>query len=98
MKQILKKEGYKVEIALDGEGAIQKINKNVFDLILIDILMPESGYDLLRLLREKLGHKIRIEYVTIVPKQDVKMKDIDGIIQKPFSNERLLEEVKKLVI
>ncbi|MBI1935892.1 hypothetical protein HYS31_05615 [Candidatus Woesearchaeota archaeon] len=78
-------------------GARRKIDKNVFDLILIDILMPESGYDLLRLLKEKLGQITKYVYVSIIPKHDANMKDIDGFIQKPFSNEDFIAEVERVL-
>jgi len=39
-------------------------------LILLDIKMPTlTGYDLLRLMREKVNHKCPMVYVSIVPKK-----------------------------
>ena len=34
-------------------------------------------------------------YVSIVPKQEIDMTDVDGFIQKPFSPESFLSVVKK---
>lgn len=49
MKDILEAQGYDVETASDGQDGIQKANDNEFDLILLDIQMPEvSGYDFLK--------------------------------------------------
>ena len=88
MGVILEKNGYKVTTAGNGADALELLNGNGFDLILIDIMMPTlSGYDLLRLLRERLNHHVKLVYVSIVPKQDVSMADADGFIQKPFSEE-----------
>ena len=96
MKTILEKESYKVEIASDGTKALETLRKNRFGLVLIDILMPRlSGYDLLRLVREKLNHGLTLVYVSIVPKQEIDMTDVDGFIQKPFSPESLLDGVRK---
>ncbi|MDP6671291.1 MAG: response regulator [archaeon] len=71
---------------------------NGFSLILIDIRMPTlSGYDLLRLLREKLNHKVKMIYISIVPEKEVVLDDVDGFIQKPFSPEDIITKVKEIL-
>jgi CheY-like chemotaxis protein len=98
MKDILSGAGYVVKTATNGVQALDLLVGNGFDLVLLDIRMPTlSGYDLLRLLRERLNHKAKMIYISIVPKGDVDMDDADGFIQKPFSPEKLLAEVKKTV-
>jgi len=98
MKTILEKEGYEVVIALKGVEALELITDNGFDLVLIDIKMPTlSGYDILRLLRERMNHDVKMVYVSIVPEKEVVRNDVDGFIQKPFSPESLLKEVKKVL-
>jgi len=98
IKEILEKNGYDVTTASNGAGAFDIFRKDRFDLVLIDILMPTlSGYDLLRLLREKGNHSTKMVYITIVPKKDAHLEDVDGFIQKPFSEESLLEGVKKAI-
>src|SRR3989344_5480710 len=83
MKTLLEKEGYEVIAATNGAKAFDELKRDGYKLILIDILMPTlSGYDLLRLMREKLNHKVPMVYISIVPKQDVDMSDADGFIQK----------------
>lgn len=96
MKEILEKEGYKVESATDGSQALDKLTSNNFDLILIDIKMPTlSGYDLCRLLREKVNGNVKIVYISIVPEKEVSMENISGFIQKPFTPESFLASIKK---
>ncbi|HLC65185.1 MAG TPA: response regulator [Candidatus Nanoarchaeia archaeon] len=96
MKQILRKAGYKVTAASDGAQALDSLKASKFDLILIDILMPTfSGYDLVRVLRSQLDGKVRVVFVSIVPKKEVDMADIDGFIQKPFDVKYFVAEVKK---
>ncbi|MFH1682592.1 MAG: response regulator [Candidatus Woesearchaeota archaeon] len=98
MKTILEKEGYIVTTAADGIEALDLLIGNGFDLILLDIKMPAlSGYALLRLLREKLNHNVKLGYVSIVPKKEVNLADCDGFIQKPFSPTLFLAEVKKIL-
>ncbi|MBD3355121.1 response regulator [Candidatus Woesearchaeota archaeon] len=96
MKTILEKEGYEVTAVSDGTDALDKLTGNGFDIILMDIRMPElSGYELLRMLREKINHHAKMLYVSIVPEKEIDMTDADGFIQKPFSPESLLKAVKK---
>ena len=96
MRMILENRKYEVKTAPDGTKALQILRDKRFDLIIIDILMPKlSGYELLRLLREKMNHDAKMLYASIVPKQEVDMTDIDGFIQKPFSPESFMEGVKK---
>ena len=98
MEKILENGGYKVEAGSNWERALEKISENAFDLVLLDILIPEtSGYELLRLMKKKSGHKTKFAYVSIVPKQDVDLKEVDCFIQKPFGNEDFLVAVKSLL-
>lgn len=97
-KTILESEKYFVETAKNGAKALDAVKKSKFDLILLDIMMPTlSGYDLLRLLREKVAHKTKIAYLTIVPKNDVDLSGVDGFIQKPYTLQILAKKVKELL-
>jgi len=98
MKLVLEKEKYDVMTADNGADALDQVRKDKPDLILIDIKMPTlSGYDLLRLLRERLNHHVKMVYVSIVPKNDVDLTDIDGFVQKPFMPTGLIKEIKKVL-
>ena len=98
MKALLEKSNYEVVPATNGARAIDLLKGNGFDLILLDIQMPTlSGYDLLRLLKERLGGKVKMAYVSIVPKKEVDMSGVDGFVQKPFSPSSLLSEVKRVL-
>ena len=98
MKTLLEKAGYKATPATNGAAALDLLKSNGFDLILIDIQMPTlSGYDLLRLLRERLDHKAKMAYVSIVLRKEVDMSRLDGFIQKPFSPASFIKEVKRML-
>jgi CheY-like chemotaxis protein len=98
IESVLTTQKYSVVTCNNGAKAFDILKKDGFDLIMIDIKMPTlSGYDLLRLLREKLNHKVKMIYVTIVPKKEVDLDDIDGFVQKPFSPGVLIKEVKKVL-
>lgn len=51
-KGLTQMAGYSVEVAKDGQEALEKVEKEVFDLILTDLMMPEmDGMELLRLIK-----------------------------------------------
>jgi len=96
MKSVLAGEGFSVFTATNGAQAMDQLKTDGFDLILIDIRMPTlSGYDLVRLLKERTNGKTRMMFVSIVPKQEVDLRGVDGFVQKPFSPKTLIAEVKK---
>lgn len=98
MKDILTKAGYKVETAFDTAKTLESIETSKPNLILINIMIsPISGYDLLKILRKKFGHSIKIAYVSLIPKQDADLSGVDGYIQKPFGVNDLLQGVKKIL-
>lgn len=46
--------GFETVEAVDGEEALEKIEKNVFDLVVLDVLMPKkSGLEVMSLMRQK---------------------------------------------
>tara|TARA_Y100000310_G_C20687447_1_gene819996 strand:+ start:1328 stop:1666 length:339 start_codon:yes stop_codon:yes gene_type:complete len=98
MKTILEKGGHDIVIANDGASALDQLVEGGFELVIIDIQMPTlSGYDLLRLMREKVNHDVKMFYVTIVPEKEVRMDDVDGFIQKPFTPEGFMEQINKVL-
>src|SRR5919109_4385772 len=52
--RLFRAEGYEVDLAADGQAALQLLQAKRFDAILTDIAMPRlSGIDLLRAVRER---------------------------------------------
>ena len=98
---ILETHGYQVIGAPDGESAIQKVEVETPDLILMDVVMPgRSGIETCRVLKSKP----RTKYVPVVlfsvlrREVDVRMARECGaehLLAKPFTEEDLTKEVKK---
>lgn len=98
MKKILIKNGYSPVTCSDADEALKNLVGDGFVMLLIDIKLPVlSGYDLLRLMRERVNHFIPLLFVSVVPKDEVDLKDVDGFIQKPFSEEDFIKEVKSAI-
>ncbi len=77
-----------------GKEAIEKINKNKYDLILMDIMMPElSGEETFKILKEDKNFNIPVIALTAdaISGAESKYKKLgfDGYLAKPFSKEQL---------
>lgn len=98
MNQILMREGYNIVTSDNGTETLEKLGNHNIDLILMDIMMPNlSGYDLLRILREKLDRNIPVVFVSIQPEKEVDMTNVDGFVQKPFVPSTLVDEVNRTI-
>ncbi len=104
---LLSKEGFSVDTADDGLTAWEKLNKNEYDLLISDVLLPGiNGYDLLtRVKQDPLLQNIPVIMVTAVyvTADDMDFAyslgankylfKADALIQKPFTNEMLIRAV-----
>ncbi len=98
IKEVLENEGFEVETVNNGKECIEKAKETKHDLILIDIYMPKmNGECLFKALRKTINHLTPLVYVTIKPKAEVDLDDVDGFIQKPFENRELIKEIKEIL-
>ena len=52
--ELLKPYGYEIELAYDGESGLQQARSKIYDLILLDLMLPyRSGTEILDILRDK---------------------------------------------
>lgn len=93
----LEKEGYKVEVAVDGEEALHKVAKVNPDLVLLDVMIPKiDGFQVCRKIRE--NYSMPILMVTAKEEELDKVLGLemgaDDYITKPFGMRELLARVK----
>lgn len=100
---ILKNEGYKMFYAKNGEMAIKSTLDNDFDLILLDIMMPDlNGFEVCEILKkEEKTKNIPIIFLsgkdsTTDIEQAYEVGGIDYVI-KPFINIELITKVNSYV-
>ena len=99
VKTILEKEGYEVISVDSGKAALEEIDRNNFDLLLLDIMMKDmSGWDLFSRI-SKIKPEYKVVFLTVLEISDERMKilkehGILGYIQKPFDREELVRKVK----
>ena len=94
----LKTEGYDVEIESDGEKALHRAQKDAFDLILLDVMLPgKDGFEVCRELRRG-GSKTPIILLTAKAQEAEKVMGLDlgadDYVTKPFSPRELRARVK----
>jgi len=97
---LLKEQSYDIEFATSGEQAIEWLTSKRFDLVLLDIMMPEmDGYEVC----EKIKSDITISHIPIIfltaktqTEDIVKGFEVGGFdyITKPFKSPELLARVK----
>ena len=97
----LKKEGYSVDIAMDGEDGLHFARMAEYDLILLDIMLPKiDGISVLKTMR---AEKILAPVLLLTAKDSIDDRVIgldagaDDYLVKPYSLEELLARVRALL-
>ncbi|MFL2678981.1 MAG: response regulator transcription factor [Alphaproteobacteria bacterium] len=101
LKVFLKKNDFTVSTARNVDEAIEKIKFFIFDVIVLDIMMPKSsGIDFLTLFRNK-NINTPIIMLTANNQLDIKTKSYtlgcDDYLSKPFEPTELVLRIKKLL-
>ena len=99
MKTLLEKKGTNVSLVFNGKQAIKKATSGKYDLIFMDISMPEmNGYQASRALRKK---NIRTPIIALTAhafqeaQEQCKKAGMNGFISKPYQDKDITEVFKK---
>lgn len=100
---LMKKEGFIVAVAGDGEEALAKVAEFAPDLVLLDVMMPKkSGFEVCEALRadpDKVG--LQIVMLTAKGRDTEVAKGLaigaDAYVTKPFSTKDLVVKVKAML-
>jgi CheY-like chemotaxis protein len=97
----LKKEGYTVSSAGDGDIAIEMLQTEYFDLILLDIKMPNvDGYEVLRFVKQKHPTTkviVLTGYGDLRNALDSKGLGADSFVGKPYEFADLLSTIQRVL-
>lgn len=93
----LKNDGYNVDTACDGKKALECVEKEEYDLVILDVMMPVlDGIETCLKIRE--NHTMPIIFLSAKDEEIDKIKGLtvgaDDYISKPFSSMELLARVK----
>jgi PAS domain S-box-containing protein len=102
MKTLLDDFGFKSEIAVNGKIAIEKVKRNKYDIILMDLQMPEmNGFDATKFIRNELKSKIPIialtADVTTMDLAKCKLVGMNDYLAKPVDEQLLYSKIVGLL-
>jgi two-component system aerobic respiration control sensor histidine kinase ArcB len=101
-KALLESLGHEVTIAMRGDEALEKFDPEAYDLVLLDIQLPDmSGFDIARTLREKYDYLPALVALTanvIKDKAEYLEKGMDDALSKPLSVKAITEVIQRLVL
>ncbi|WP_175400650.1 response regulator transcription factor [Paenibacillus sp. KS1] len=100
IKQFLMTQHYSVEVASDGIEGMKQFNKQSFDLILLDVMMPNlNGFEVAKMIRGESN--VPIILLTALEEEQDQLKGfdlgIDDYITKPFSFHVLIRRVEAVL-
>jgi signal transduction histidine kinase/CheY-like chemotaxis protein len=102
--KVLKKQGFETDVAENGLIAINKLKDNDFDIILMDVQMPEmDGYEATLKIRELASYKKEIPIIAMTAhtfkgeyERCIEM-GMNDYISKPFDSKDLYQKIFKLL-
>ena len=100
---LMKREGFEVLIANDGEEAVRRIRSDPPDLVLLDVMMPKkSGFEVCQEIKaDPALAAVRILMLTAKGRDTEVAKGLalgaDAYMTKPFSTKELVEKVRSML-
>lgn len=97
----LEEEGYTIDIAHDGRRGLELLKESTYDLLLLDLMIPEiSGLELLKTIRA-WGNDTPVLIITAKSSKEDVVKGLDtgsdDYLTKPFSFDELLARIRALL-
>lgn len=100
LAKIVERQNLAVDTARDGAEAIERIDANGYDLIVLDLMMPRvDGYSVLRHMNEKHPDKLACTIIaSAVPESEILKRfnlPVFRIHAKPFDMTKLIEDIRE---
>jgi CheY-like chemotaxis protein len=100
VSRILSNDGFRVDAFLTGSQAIGALEREQYDVLLLDLMMPhEGGMTVIRHLRKNDPPLLKKSVLlTASPDSliDALSGEVENVVQKPFEEEDLVEVVRRL--
>ncbi len=101
LRAVLEDEGHNCGVCFDGNSAIRLISQEIYDGLILDIMIPEkNGYEVLNQIR-KQKDDIPVLLLSALNKVDDKVTgfdlDANDYLSKPFSTKELIARVKMML-
>jgi len=98
LSQILKKNNYSVDVVHDGEDGLDYALSDIYDLLLLDIMLP--GMDGISILKTVRSKGMAVPVILLTAKGEIPDKiagldhGADDYVAKPFSSDELLARIR----
>ena len=96
LEELLKPEGFDVAAVSSGAEALEKLDKETYDLLMLDVIMPEmDGFELCKQIRTLDRYKeTPVVFLTAKSREEDKAKGLEAganlFLSKPISPDKLL--------
>lgn len=100
---LMKREGFEVAVANDGEAALEYIRQKMPDLVLLDVMLPKkNGFEVCQQIKGNPQlQSIKVLMLTAKGRDTEVAKGLalgaDAYVTKPFATKDLVAQVKKLL-
>ncbi|MBW1674860.1 MAG: response regulator [Deltaproteobacteria bacterium] len=96
LEELLKSSGYEVRVATRGQEALEILEKEHFDLLILDVVMPKmTGFDVCREVRKRDDEMSTVKIIMLTAKTEARSAEIrkecgcDLYLTKPIDPDRL---------
>jgi DNA-binding response OmpR family regulator len=103
LEYLMKREGYDVAVAGDGEAALEALARATPDLVILDVMLPKlNGFEVCRRIRaDPRWREIRVLMLTAKGRETEVAKGLgvgaDAYVTKPFSTRELVAQIAELL-
>lgn len=103
LQDYFEREGFQVSAAAEGDKALQKLEEESFDLVILDVQLPQvDGLEICRQIRQRRGEDVGVIMVSGIKKELVDRVvglelGADVYLTKPFETRELLAQARALL-
>jgi len=101
LEELLKSSGYEVRVATRGQEALEILEKEHFDLLILDVVMPKmTGFDVCCEVRKRDDTMSTVKIIMLTAKTDARSDEIrkecgcDLYLTKPIDPDKLMELIR----
>lgn len=101
LETLLSLEGYQTECAVNGTDGLQKMDRGLYDLVLLDLMMPDrSGLEVLEDVRQRDRDTpifLLTAYGSVNVAVEAMKRGANDYFSKPWDNDKLLIEIDRMI-
>jgi two-component system, OmpR family, alkaline phosphatase synthesis response regulator PhoP len=103
VQHLMRREGYDVRVAADGEAALAALAERPADLVLLDVMIPKrDGYDVCQTIRANPAWAATKIIMVSAKGRDIEVEKglalgADAYMTKPFSTRELAAKVRTML-